>query len=392
MRVSRAVAVLSVFTVMIAAACVPPQDPEPPTSTTTTSTVPTGPRTVRVSVASDGTEGSRASNNPSVSADGRYVSFMSSSALVPGDTNGVDDVFVHDRVTRTTTRVSVASGGAQSASPSDGRPAISGDGRYVAFDSPAQDLDPDDNNGWSTDVFVHDRDSGTTELVSIGHDGQPADSYSNSPDINGDGTKITFTSHATNLVPGDTNNWGDVFVADRSTGTIERVSVATGGAQSDGPSSQSAVSDDGGHVVFQSSSALLAEPLEFSGGSDVYVRDLTTGVTTRVSEAFGGGAPDWVSERPTVSTDGRFVAFVSRATNLTPTPGVLMREAYVRDMATGITSLVSATPEGTSLDEPSLWSVISADGRWVAFETVSGNVVPGDTNARADIFLFDRAG
>src|SRR5437762_932588 len=191
--------------------------------------------TVRVSVASGGTEGDDASLGSALSADGRFVAFDSAATdLVAGDTNGVSDVFVHDRQTGTIERVSVASGGAQG----DGSsgligfafpPALSAAGRFVAFVSAATNLVTGDTNG-AADVFVRDRQTGTTERVSVASGGTQGNAASWGLALSADGRFVAFQSDATNLVAGDTNGATDVFVRDRQTGMTERVSVASGGA------------------------------------------------------------------------------------------------------------------------------------------------------------------
>src|SRR5207249_4731469 len=190
--------------------------------------------TERVSVASGGTEGNGASLSSALSADGRFVAFVSAATdLVAADTNGVSDVFVHDRQTGATERVSVASGGAQG-NGSSGLigfafpPALSADGRFIAFVSLATSLVAGDTNG-ATDVFVRDRQTGMTARVSVASDGTQANNVSSYPALSADGRFLAFQSHATNLVVGDTNGKTDVFVHDRQTGTTERVSVASGG-------------------------------------------------------------------------------------------------------------------------------------------------------------------
>src|SRR5688572_5428087 len=181
--------------------------------------------TGRVSVASDGAEAKiGGSHQAATSADGRYVAFASTSpSLVPGDTNAKGDIFVHDRVTGVTDRVSVASDGAQ-ADETSSFFSISGDGRYVAFANTASSLVPGDTNG-SFDVFVHDRDTGTTERVSVASDESEANAASYIPAISADGRYVGFAALASNLAPGDTNQVYDVFVRDRAAGTTERVSV-----------------------------------------------------------------------------------------------------------------------------------------------------------------------
>src|SRR3989441_6808558 len=167
---------------------------------------------------------------PALSADGRFIAFVSlATSLVAGDTNGATDVFVRDRQTGTTERVSVASGGTQSNAASLGS-ALSADGRLVAFQSDATNLAPGDTNG-ATDVFVRDRQTGMTERVSVASDGTQANNISSYPALSADGRFVAFQSDATNLVAGDTNGATDVFVHDRQTGTTEPSSVASGGTR-----------------------------------------------------------------------------------------------------------------------------------------------------------------
>ena len=170
-----------------------------------------------MSVASDGTQADTISMDPSISIDGRYISFVSyASNLVPDDFNYSSDVFVHDLTTSETTRVSVASDGTEADFYSYSA-AMSSDGRYVAFESEAENLVPDDLN-YSSDIFVHDRETGETTRVSVASDGTEADSYSYALSISGNGKYVAFESEATNLVPDDFNNRIDIFIASVGTG------------------------------------------------------------------------------------------------------------------------------------------------------------------------------
>jgi len=197
--------------------------------------------TERVSVDSLGVQGNGDTYEASISADGRYVAFESAASnLVSGDTNSFTDVFVRDRQSGTTKRVSVSSLGAQGNNDSNGA-SISADGRYVAFSSRASNLIGGDTNVTS-DVFVRDRQSGTTERVSIGSGGAQANDASGPASISADGRFVAFVSDATNLVSGDTNGVTDIFVRDRVSGTTERVSIDSGGLEGDSGSYQPALS------------------------------------------------------------------------------------------------------------------------------------------------------
>jgi len=347
--------------------------------------------TERVSVDSTGNEGNGDSVSPTISGDGRYVAFSSwASNLVPSDTNYSDDVFVHDRQTGATERVSVDSAGGQSNGDS-GWPVISGDGRYVAFGSGASNLISGDTSGlW--DVFVHDRQTGATERVSVDSAGnQASGTYPGSlgPAISRDGRYVAFESRATNLVPDDTNGTQDVFVHDRQTGITERVSVDNTGNQGDGWSQRSAISADGRYVAFMSMASNLV-PDDTNGGDDIFVHDRQTGITERVSVDSSGNQGNDGSFSPAVSGDGRYVALESRASNLVPDDTNGGDDIFVHDRQTGITERVSVDSSGNQGNDGSFSPAVSGDGRYVAFESRASNLVPCDANGDGDVFVHDR--
>ncbi|MDQ3782416.1 MAG: hypothetical protein M3349_05690, partial [Actinomycetota bacterium] len=280
--------------------------------------------TERVSVASDGTEGDDSSFSPDISPDGRFVVFISDAAnLVPGDTNETRDVFVRDRTLDITERVSVGSGGEEADSFS-APGAISDDGRFVAFGSFASTLVPGDANG-TLDVFVHDRDTDTTERVSVDSTGGEGNGLSSGAAISGDGRFVAFFSEASNLVAGDTNGVRDIFVHDRDTGITERVNVSTEGEEADaqssfsvqGDSSVPRISGDGSRVSFDSFATNLV-PADTNGFPDAFVRDRTAGTTTRVSVDSSGVEGNEGSSDTDISADGLVVSFISLASNLVP--------------------------------------------------------------------------
>jgi Tol biopolymer transport system component len=345
-------------------------------------------KTIRVSVRSDGSQANGLSFDPSISAGGRFVAFYSdASNLVAGDTNGTTDVFVRDRRTGTTSRVSVRSNGDQ---PNDGSftPSISADGRYVAFQSDASNLVPGDTNG-EADVFVHNRTTGTTSRVSVRSDGDQANGFSYGPSISSDGRYVAFHAFATNLVSGDTNGAGDVFVHDRTTGTTSRVSVGSNGEQVNGNSFYPSISADGRSVAFVSYASNLV-PGDTNGKADVFVHDRQTGTTSRVSvRSNGDQANNRRSEAPSISADGRFVAFVSLASNLVSGDTNGRADVFVHDRTTGKTSRVNVRSNGDQANN-GLDPSISAAGRYVAFRSGAPNLVPGDTNRKTDVFVHDR--
>jgi Tol biopolymer transport system component len=279
-----------------------------------------------------------------LSADGRSVAFLSEAGnLVTNDTNGVEDVFVRDLRRGVTERVSVATGGAegnQVGSPFEA-PAISGDGRLVAFTSGATNLVAGDDNIFFDDIFVHDRRTGRTEAVSVTADGRTGDRGGSHPAISADGRYVAFDSASSNLVPGDTNGVSDVFVRDLWAGTTRRVSVTRDGRQADADSFRPSLSARGGRVTFTSSAGLVAA--DTNGALDVYVRNLSSTRTTRqVSVAWDGGQPDSDSfGPPVISLDGRHVAFSSQARNLVP-DDIDVPKLFIRDSGMG------ATPESWS--------------------------------------------
>jgi Tol biopolymer transport system component len=344
--------------------------------------------THRVNVSSSGTQANARSSFPAISADGRYIAFLSeASNLVAGDTNGLRDVFVRDRATGTTRRVNVSSSGTQANSRSMS-PAISADGRYVAFTSKARNLVAGDTNA-AFDVFVRDRTTGTTHRVSVSSSGTQASGRSRSdfPAISADGRYIAFASTAHNLVAGDTNGKPDVFVRNRATGTTRRVSVSSSGAQANGWwSGFPAISADGRYVAFESNASNLVAG-DTNGGSDVFVRDRTSRTTRRVSVSSSGTQANYGGGSPAISADGRYIAFYSSASNLVAGDTNAAFDVFVRDRATGTTQRMNVSSSGTQGNAGSWSPEISADGRYVAFVSHASNLVAGDTNDTFDVFV-----
>ncbi|GII00184.1 TolB family protein [Planobispora takensis] len=347
--------------------------------------------TTLVSVRTGGAQAGPNSSNPAVSGDGRFVAFQSFAAdLVGGDTNNAPDVFVHDTVTRTTKRVSVATNGTQGNGIS-ANPAISPDGRYVVFESEASSLVNGDTNG-VRDVFLHDRDLGLTTRVSLADDDAQANGASTGPSVTRAGTavKIAFQSAASNLVSGDTAGATDVFVRTLSGGTV-RASVSSSGAQGDNFSVNPVISADGRFVAFESRAANL-EGGDTNGRDDVFRHDLTRRTTVNVVSGLSNVPGNGSSRGPSISADGRFVAFRSNATNLVfggdANGGT--QDVFVADLnqAEGFqNTLASVTSTGAASDDLSDEAALSADGRTVAFASEAGNLVPGDGNLVNDVFL-----
>jgi RHS repeat-associated protein len=346
--------------------------------------------TTRVSVKSSGAQSTgNLGNVPVISADGRWVAFFSTGDLVADPTTG-GDVYLHDRVTHTTTLVPRGLGGVAPNGQSF-YPSISGDGRFIAFNSHASNLVANDTNGQS-DVFVFDRLSGTIELVSVSSSGQHADRGGTalSGAISSDGRFVTFASAATNLVPGDTNGFADVFVHDRVTGETTRVSVGTDGSQGNDNSSDAYISGDGQIVAFRSETTNFPSTPPISAGhiSQVWARDRSAGTTTLVSVTSSGVAvPFWGSGLQAISANGRFIAFDTRAKTTSDDDPFAGNDLFVRDRVAGTTILASVSSVPSSWD--TIGGSLSADGRYVAWATPDPSVVLGDANRTTDVFVRD---
>ncbi|MFG1705861.1 S8 family serine peptidase [Nonomuraea sp. M3C6] len=397
-------------------------------------TLPRRPDTERVSLGTDGRQGNHEAWWPELSGDGSVVVFASPASNLAGgdDTNGELDIFATDLRTRVTERVSVPSGGGL-ADAFSVSPTVSRDGRLAGFNSGATNLVAGDTNG-QTDTFVHDRQTGKTEMLSVSPEGVPGDGLSGAPRFSADGRYAVFNSDATNLVPGDTNGKTDIFVRDRQAGRTERVSVGPDGSQLDGHSREETISADGRYVAFQSAAATLVpgdtndlidvfvkdrqtgavkrvtgpypdtestgpvisangNAVAFSNGvglGQLYVQDLTTGKTDLVSVALDGNGSKGMSFAPSLSADGRTVAFYGDGNDIVGDDANVRNDVFVRDVAAGTTKRISTAPNGVEGDARADLPSISEDGRYVAFESDSSNLVEGDTNKRTDVFVHDR--
>jgi Tol biopolymer transport system component len=348
--------------------------------------------TERASVDSFGNQANQMSSFASVSADGRYAAFESSASnlVQTGGLTAGTNVYIHDRQTGVTQIGCVDSAGNPGNFASID-PAISSDGRYLVFTSFASNLVPGDTNG-KADVFVHDSLSGTTELISVSTAGVQADQHSDESSISGDGRWVAFVSYATNLVSGDTNLVADVFVRDRLTGTTELVSLDSAGNPGNQASSERpSISADGRWVAFESWATNLV-PGDTNLVPDVFVRDLLTGTTELVTVDSSGNQASNGGHAPLqcIAGDGRYVVFYSGSTNLSAVDLDTTVDVFVRDRQLGITELISISSSGDPGNRDSAWPSISEDGLVVAFYSLSTNLVPGDVNGLLDVFARDR--
>jgi len=342
-----------------------------------------------VSVDSSGQAGDDRSDLPSLSSGGRWVAFRSQATnLVANDTNNVPDIFVRDRKTSVTSRVSVATSGAEADKDCSGA-RLSADGQCVVFWSAASTLVVGDTNN-TMDVFHHDRRTGVTLRVSEDAAGTQADGESNDCDVSGDGRLVAFSSAATNLVPGDTNGAMDVFVKDITTGFVERVSVDSHGDEADRGSWDVGLSADGRWVVFTSAATNLVRSDPNGWVWDIFVHDRQTGLTEMVSlDSSGGWANDY-SHYSAISDDGRFVAFASRASNLVPGDTNTVDDIFLRDRLTALTTRISVSSLGAEANASSVHPELNADGSRVTFQSGASNLVPNDSNGD-DAFVHEPA-
>jgi Tol biopolymer transport system component len=317
------------------------------------------PALTRVSVAADGTQGNDQSFSPALSANGLKVAFTSfASNLVPGDKNGQADVFVKDLATGALTLVSTSVTGMQGDRSSAG-PKISADGTKIAFTSYATNLGSE-NSFENANVFLKDLTSGTVTQVSVATGPEAALIYNIDPSLSADGTEIAFTTqtlHRTGRL-GYTMT-SEVFVKNLASGVMTQVSMGTDGGGSGAP----ALSADGTKVAFVSA-------------GQVYLRDLVTGELLQVSATATGQSSDGFSGAAAISADGRMVAFTSYASNLVPDDTNGTPDVFVRDMATGAISRVSTAEHGEQANGYSVGPAISADGTRIAFLSTATNLVP----------------
>lgn len=340
-------------------------------------------RTTRVSVGARGVQANGASVGASISADGRWVAYSSAASnLVRADTNRVADVFLFDRAESRTSRVSVSKRGLQGNAGS-AYPALSADGRWVAFQSGASNLIASDTNA-TVDVFLHGRD-GTTRRVSVGKDAAQGNGASINASVSDDGRFVAFQSGASNLIARDTNGVNDVFVRDLAAKKTRRVSTGARRAQFAAGAGNPAISGSGRYVAFHTSVVPAGKPVPRDNTyGQVYVHDRRTGQTRLVSRPVSGGFSGGTASAPSISRDGRRVGYLLSASG-----AVRAAELFVRDMRSGQAIRVGLTPAGARARGRAVGGTLSADGRHVVFDSLAADLVAGDRNGVADTFVRD---
>jgi hypothetical protein len=393
-------------------------NPTTPGGGTTNTTLPTannvnwGPPGSTSIVAKAASGGGGSAFRPWMSADGRFLAFDSNATkVIPGvtDTTKIRDIYLYDRTVGSMERISVGPNGVRANVPScpqnyqpcgSERRTISADGRYVAYWSNADNLVPGDTNGHA-DAFLRDRQTGQTILVSKGYQGAQPNGDSKRPIVSRDGRYVAFESAASNLVApktcgflglscsgGDNNKADDVFLYEVATGNVTRVSTATDGTEGNGASDRASLSGDGQKLLFQSDASNLVSG-DTNQVTDVFMKDLTTGQTTLVSSDASGVQGDKSSGSPSISADGRWVSFDTRATNFNTADAGGDLDIYVKDLQSGAIEQVSVQSGGgqaTGTNGNSTVggdSTISFDGRFVAFWSDASTLVPNDTNGDA---------
>jgi Tol biopolymer transport system component len=323
-----------------------------------------------------------------ISPTGRYIGFAARAEnIVPADANGFADVFLLDRVSGTTVLVSTTAAGEQ-ANADSSFVSISHDGRFVAFGSVATNLVAGDDNG-VRDVFVKDLVTGAIERVHVASDGTEANGQSFYASMSGDGRFVAFKSQATNLVAGDENGEWDVFLHDRETRVTVRASESPTGGSADGESDTLSLSGDGRYLAYASAATNLVAG-DSNGRVDIFLYDRVDRVTRIISRGPSGEAANSGSALPFVNGDGRFVVYRSNASNLVPGDTNGDYDSFLFDRASGLTERAGLASEGAEIPTGSLFASVSDDGRFVAFASDGSALVPGDGNDAADVFVRDR--
>lgn len=338
-----------------------------------------------LSQTANGVQGNDGSYNPAVSANADYVAFSSEAGNLVGGGNAAPAVLLKDGAANVVSAVSSTADGAWANGACD-NPSLSADGRYVAFDSLANNLVAGDGNG-ASDVFLKDTHTGVVTRLSNTINGKPGNSGSYNPSLSADGNYLAFRSDADNLVAGDSNHSSDIFLKNILTGAMLRLSTAADGAQANNGSYTPSLSANGLHLAFRSDAGNLVSG-DGNGVADVFSKNVKTGIVTLVSANAAGLPGNGDSYNPSLSATGRYVAFRSDADNLVAGDSNGVSDVFVKDTRSGAIVRLSVAADGTQGNQGSYNPSISADGRFVAFESYATNLVAGDNDGkRSDLFL-----
>lgn len=340
---------------------------------------------ILASTSDAGVKGNAGSTQPSLSADGTKVAFVSGATnLDPADTDFLPDVYVKDLATGDLTLASTSDSGLKGNSSSF-RQAFSANGTMVGFLSFATNLDPVDAD-LLVDVYLKDLTTGDTTLVSTSDTGVKSNGATGGLSLSSDGTRLAFHSQATNLDPADTDTIDDQYVKDLTTGDVTLASTSDAGVKGNLGSGGGALSSDGMKIAFQSLATNL-DPADADGVGDVFVKDLVTGDLSLVSTSDAGLKGNGESDTASISSAGTLVAFESRATNLDPADADTVDDAYVKDLATGDLMLVSTSDTGVKSNGVTLIPDLSGEGNVVGFWTEATNLDAADTDAAFDVYV-----
>ncbi|HEV2679661.1 MAG TPA: hypothetical protein VGV14_04105 [Rhodanobacter sp.] len=346
--------------------------------------VPANQATTLVSANADGARANAPSVDPTFASRGRYVVFSSNATNLTSErTFGKKQIFRKDLVSKQVVLVSVDADG-EAAAGDNAYASVSADGNIIAFTSYAA-LAPG-CTATHVNIYVRDVARSKTTCLSVGSNGEEANDGSFQPSISADGSKVAFRSSANNLVSGDTNRVDDVFVRDMTTNTTTLVSVGVDGESANAESTEPSISGDGTRVAFTSNASNLVAGSNHHV-EEIFVRDLAKGKTILASSRDGKTFADGTSVQPRLSLDGNTVVFMSAATNLTPQPTNGHRNIYALDLAKKQLRRISVATHGADLNGDCFQPAVSADGSIVAFRSNASNLVESDTNLTDDVFV-----
>ena len=345
-----------------------------------------GANTTRISVSAGGAQANSNSFVSTLTSDGRYIAFESlASNLVSTNTNGKSQIYIKDTSTGGIQLISM-NGSGVAGNANSVEPSISGDGRYVAFTSDATNLIANDGNGLR-DVFIFDRNS--SSIMRVSPSGVEPNGISHMPYLSRDGKYLVISSLATNFAVNDTNSFRDIFLYQLSSGILKRINTSATGEQANSDSFASGISSDGNYVAFVSSASNLA-PNDSNSVYDIFLFDNTTGKNELISVASNGTLGNNVSTWPSVSDDGRIVAYISLATNLVTGDTNGKYDVFMRDRKFSTTTRISVDSTGNQANEFSWHPFVSGNGRYLVFWSFASNLIANDNNGQGDIFIHDR--